>query len=221
MTILRGRVRALGGLVAALVGTVVTLTVAAVPARAVSKDIPDLALVVANSTVTLRSGDREFALLWQLLSPTEGGTERVPEAWEEGRYPRVRATVVWGLTGIGGWPYTRRAPGGDIAIERQDQVFVAPDGAVWVRSDPRPDVADDDIRWRRAPRGVFERLEKSGLFGRPAAAAEDGSSDSLRWGAAGLGAGLALGAGGTYAVRRAAARRDGLPPEPRHELIDL
>ncbi|MER6356788.1 hypothetical protein ABT186_34525 [Streptomyces sp. NPDC001634] len=205
MTRRGGRVRGLGGLVAALVGTVVALAGAAAPAGAVSKDIPDLALVVANDTgrtTTLRSGDRDFALLWQLLSPTESGTERVPQAWERGQYPRVRATVVWGLTGIGGWPYTQRAPRGDVAIERQDQVLLAEDGTAWVRSDPAPDVSDDDVRWHRAPRSVFERLEKGGLFGPPAAAAGGGSSDTLRWGAVGLGAGLALGAGGTFAALR-------------------
>ncbi|MCW7946187.1 hypothetical protein AAW14_30280 [Streptomyces hygroscopicus] len=202
-------------MVAALTG----VAVATAPARAVSRDIPDLALVVAERTVTLRSGDREFALLWQLLGPTGTGTERVPEAWTQGRYPPVRATVVWGLTGIGGWPYTRRTPRGDVAIERQDQVVVAADGTVWVRSDPAPDVVDGEVRWRRVPRAVFEQLDKGGVFG-PAPAAEDGSSDVLRWGAVGLGAGVALGVGGTLAVLRRAAARRGAGP-PRQELIDL
>ncbi|MFE9096153.1 hypothetical protein [Streptomyces sp. NPDC007264] len=218
-----GRVRALGRLVAALTVTVWTLTATAAPARAVGKDIPDLALVTAvgtGRTTTLRAGDRDFALLWQLLGPTRQRTERVPDAWAQGRYPSVRATVVWGLTGIGGWPYTRRAPGGDVALERQDQVFLAGDGTAWVRSDPAPDVADDDVRWHRVPRPVFDRLEQGGLFG-PAAAGGDGPADRLRWGAVGLGAGLALGIGGTRAVRRVAARRKEPPPGPRQELIDL
>ncbi|MEU6093905.1 hypothetical protein [Streptomyces sp. NPDC047079] len=198
--------------------------VGAAPAGAVGKDIPDLALVVANGTgrtTTLRSGDRDFALLWQLTSPAETRTEPVPDAWTRGRYPRVRATVVWGLTGIGGWPYTRRAPGGDVAVERQDQVFLAADGTAWVRSDPAPDVSDDDVRWRRAPRPVFDRLERDGLFAGPLPSAAGGLSDRLLWGAGGLVAGLALAAGGAYAVRRAAARGQGLPREPRQELIDL
>jgi len=215
--------RGLGGLVAALAVTVAALAGAAAPARAAGKTSPDLALVVANGTgrmATLRSGDRDFTQLWLLLGPTETGSEPVPEAWHRGRYPRARATVVWALTGVGGWPYTQRAPGGDVAIEREDQVFLAEDGTPWVRSNPSPDVVDDDIRWRRAPRDVFDRFEKSGLFGPPAADASS-PSDHLRWGAVGLGAGLVLGAGGAYVVRRAAARRDGLSPEPRHELIDL
>ncbi|WP_234377024.1 hypothetical protein [Streptomyces sp. TP-A0356] len=218
----------MGRLVASLVVTVAALTGvagAAAPAEAVSKDIPDLALVVANGTgrtTTLRSGDRDFALLWQLLSPSQSGTERVPDAWVRGRYPRVRATVVWALTGIGGWPYTRRAPGGDVAIERQDQVFLAPDGTAWVRSGPAPDASDGDVRWRRVSRSAFDRLEKGGLFGQPSDAVQDGSSGTLLWGALGLGAGLALGVGGTLVVRRMAARREGgPPPEPRSELIDL
>ncbi|MFD0504830.1 hypothetical protein ACFQ0G_21840 [Streptomyces chiangmaiensis] len=208
--------------VAALVLTVAALAGAAAPSQAVSEDIPDLALVVANGsgrTTTLRSGDRDFALLLQLLSPMESRTEQVPEDWTRGRYPRVRATVVWALTGIGGWPYTRRAPGGDVAIEQEDQVFLAADGTAWVRSDPAPDVSDDDIRWRRAPRAVFDRLAKSGLFGEPVKA-EDDSADGLRWGAVGVGAGLALGGGGVFvALRRAAARREAGPP--RQEVIDL
>lgn len=212
-----------GALVAALTVTVAVLAGAA-PAQARGKDIPDLALVVTNGTgrtTTLRSGDRDFAVLWQLMSPTETATEPVPDAWTRGRYPRVRATVVWALTGIGGWPYTRRAPGGDVAVERQDQVFLAADGTPWVRSDPAPDVSDDDIRWRRAPRSAFDRLERDGLFGPPAPAATAGTSEGLRWGAAGLAAGLGLGVCGTYALRRTAARRQGMPREPRQELIDL
>jgi hypothetical protein len=212
-----------GRLVATLVVTFAALAGGAAPARAARHDIPDLALVVTNGTgrtTTLRSGDRNFALLWQLLGPTETGTERVPDAWLRGRYPRVRATVVWGLTGIGGWPYTRRAPGGDVAVERQDQVFLAEDGTAWVRSDPAPDVPDDDVRWRRAPRSTFDRLAKAGLMRRPEDATDGDPSGTLRWGAAGLAAGLALGAGGAFVVlRHAAARREAEPP--RQELIDL
>ncbi|MFC9077745.1 hypothetical protein ACFTY7_12015 [Streptomyces sp. NPDC057062] len=217
-----GLVRGPGRLLAALAVTVAALAAAAAPSQAVSKDIPDLALVVTGGsgrTTTLRSGDHDFALLLQLLSPMDGGTERVPEDWTRGRYPRVRATVVWALTGIGGWPYTRRAPGGDVAIEREDQVFLAQDGTAWVRSDPAPDVSDDDIRWRRVPRSLFDRLARDGLLGERVAA-EDDSADGLRWGAVGLGAGLVLGGGGAFvALRRAAARRDAGPP--RQELIDL
>ncbi|MFE6553067.1 hypothetical protein ACFVHS_32385 [Streptomyces sp. NPDC057746] len=211
-----------GRLLATLAVTVAALTAATAPSQAVSKDIPDVALVVAGGsgrTTALHSGDRDFALLLQLLSPMDSGTEQVPEDWTRGRYPRVRATVVWALTGIGGWPYTRRAPGGDVAIEREDQVFLAGDGTAWVRSDPAPDVSDDDIRWRRVPRSVFDRLAEGGLLGERVAA-EDGSADVLRWGAGGLGAGLVLGGGGVFvALRRAAARREAGPP--RQELIDL
>ncbi|UXY21514.1 hypothetical protein N8I84_24610 [Streptomyces cynarae] len=219
--------RGLGGLVGALVttavATVVALGGAAVPARAMSRDIPDLALVVTGDsgrTTTLRSGDRRFALLWQLLAPTETRTERVPETWQRGRYPRARATVVWALTGIGGWPYTRRAPGGDVAIERQDQVFLAADGTPWVRSDPAPDVADDDIRWRRVPKDVFERLERDGLFG--AAPAAPGvvfrtTCAGRPWGS-GRGWRWVPVARWSYDGARAAQR---VAEPPRQELIDL
>ncbi|MFI9648532.1 hypothetical protein ACIHAA_19805 [Streptomyces sp. NPDC052040] len=217
-------VRGRRGSVAALVAAAVVLVGAAAPARAMSSDIPDLALVTANGsgrTTALRSGDRDFALLWQLLSPTETSTEPVPDGWRRGHLPQVRASVVWALTGIGGWPYTRRAPGGDVAVERRDEVFLAADGTPWVRSAPAPDFSGAGVRWHRGPRPVFDRLEKEGLLGGPAAPAGDGSSGGLRWGAAGLAAGLALGVGGSWAGRRAAARRQGEPREPRHELIDL
>ncbi|KPI14300.1 hypothetical protein OK074_8704 [Actinobacteria bacterium OK074] len=202
---------------------------ATVPARAEARDTPDLALVIAGDTgrsTTLRPGQDDFAWLWKLLRPMSTDTERVPDAWEDGDYPRVRATVVWALTGIGGWPYTERAPGGDVAIERQDQLLVADDGTPWVRSDPAPDIADDDIRWHRGSKSVYARLERAGVFGtaaEPAADSRDGDTAAeVRWGLWGLGAGRALGAGGVVLRRRWADRREAGPPnEPRHELIDL
>ncbi|MFD4622603.1 hypothetical protein [Streptomyces sp. NPDC058475] len=193
-------------------------------------DTPDLALVIAGDTgrtTVLHVGEEDFVRFWRLLAPRYTGTERVPEAWAAGHYPPVRATVIWGLTGVGGWPQTSRAPGGDVAIERADQVFVAADGTPWVRSDPSPDVADDDIRWHRAPRSVFDQLEEqSGLFGpvsAPASVTEPAAAEHPRWAMAGLAAGLILGVGGTLLIRRAAARREdaGPPREPRQELIDL
>ncbi|MFI5810477.1 hypothetical protein ACIA7S_05775 [Streptomyces sp. NPDC051643] len=201
-------------------------------AMAARADTPDMALVVAGGTghtTLLRSGDRDFALLWRLLAPRFTGTERVPDAWAAGDYPPVRATVIWGMTGVGGWPQTSRAPGGDVAIEREDQVFLAPDGTPWVRSDPSPDVADDDIRWHRAPRSVFDRLvERGGPIGPgapevPPAARAAGPGVCAKWAVTGLAVGLLGGAGGTLLIRRAAARRDaaGPPREPRQELIDL
>nr|WP_229840414.1 hypothetical protein [Streptomyces brasiliensis] len=198
-------------------------------------DVPDLALVVSGDTGrtrTLHSGEREFARLWQLLQPTYTGTERVPEAWADGQYPAVRITVLWGLTGVGGWPQTHRAPGGDVAMERQDQLFVAADGTAWVRSDPSPDVVDDDIRWHRAPRAVFQQLERAGLLGGTASGASGPGSGS-RSGASGQERftdgvwwavpGLVVGVGGGFLIRRAAGRHDADPPreEPRQELIDL
>jgi hypothetical protein len=185
---------------------------------------PDVALVVAGGsgrTTALRSGEPGFARLRQLLQPAYTGTEPVPDDWTEGRYPAVRLTVVWGLTGVGGWPQTNRPPGGDVAVERQDQLIVA-DGTPWVRSDPAPDVEDDDIRWHRAPRAVYDRLDRSGLLGvGPGGSGSDaGGSGVPVWWAAG---GLAAGVGGTLLIRRAAARREAGPPreEPRQELIDI
>ncbi|MGW4044704.1 hypothetical protein [Streptomyces sp. NPDC004721] len=207
-----------------------------VPAVAAASDgggeprAPDVALVVAGGsgrTRALHLGDRDFALLRELLRPAYTGTEPVPDAWARGRHPGVRVTVVWGLTGVGGWPVTSRPPGGDVAVERQDQLIVAEDGAPWVRSDLAPDVEDDDIRWHRAPRDLYERLARTGLLGdadgapsgRTPGGSPNGRGDHLWWAAGGL----AAGAGGTLLIRRAAARRDAGPPQeqPRQELIDL
>ncbi|WP_418896248.1 hypothetical protein [Streptomyces cupreus] len=193
---------------------------------------PDLAMVVAGGAgqpTAVRSGEPRFARLWQLLEPMHTGTERVPEAWTEGRHPPVRITVVWGLTGVGGWPMTDSPPGGDVAIQRQDQLLVAEDGTPWVRSDPAPEVEDDDIRWHRAPRSVFERLDRAGLLGGPVGGASteadgpDPALDAVWWALPGLAVGFAAGVGGTLAIRRAAARPGGGPPrqEPRQQLIDL
>jgi len=200
-------------------------------------DTPNLALVVAGDTgqtTTLRTGEEDFVRFWRLLSPKYTGTERVPEAWVKGSYPRVRATVIWGLTGVGGWPQTSRAPGGDVAIERQDQLFLAADGTPWVRTDPSPEVEDDDIRWHRAPRSVFNEMAgRTDLFGSGSEAkAASGSAKAVstpdaaeraKWAIPGLVAGLVLGVGGMLLIRRAAARREaaGPPREPRQELIDL
>jgi len=205
-----------------------------------SRDAPDLALIIAGGTgqtTVLRSGESAFTHLGQLLKPTYTGTERVPEAWTDGRYPPVDFTVVWGLTGVGGWPQTNRPPGGDVAVERQDQLFVGPDGTPWIRSDPAPDIRDDDIRWHRAPRSVFVQLEQERvLAGLAKSAASGGPGDGsaeqggggwdtgrVWWAVPGLGMGLVIGAGGTLLIRRAAARPGAGPPreEPRQELIDL
>ncbi|MER5942247.1 hypothetical protein ABT121_33635 [Streptomyces sp. NPDC001928] len=202
------------------------------------RDVPDVAMVVAGGTgrtTALHSGQPGFARLWQLFQPTYVGTERVPEDWAQGRHPSIRITVLWGLTGVGGWPQTNRAPGGDVAVERQDQLFVAGDGTPWVRSDLAPDVEDDDIRWHRAPRSVFERLDLGGILGETEGelmAAAAGTAAGGRsgvalggagWALAGLAVGFATGVGGTLLIRRAAARPEAGPPrqEPRQELIDL
>ncbi|MFG2553634.1 hypothetical protein [Streptomyces sp. NPDC048581] len=211
---------------------VVTTAEAAPPQ---GRDVPDVAVIVAGGTgrtTALHSGEPAFARLWQLLQPTYVGTERVSENWVEGRHPPMRITVVWGLTGVGGWPQTDRPPGGDVAIQRQDQLFVAQDGTPWVRSDLAPEVEDDDIRWHRAPRSVFERLDLGGLLGETedevvenaATGAWPGLAlDDAGWAMAGLAAGFATGIGGTLLIRRAAARQGAGPPreEPRQVLIDL
>ncbi|WP_342456405.1 hypothetical protein [Streptomyces coeruleorubidus] len=135
----------------------------------------------------------------------------------------MRATVVWGLTGIGGWPETVRPPGGDIAIERQDKIVVAEDGTPWVRTDYAVDVPDDDIRWHRAPRSVFEELQGQGMLGPEAGESRRRGGASAWWALPGLGVGFAAGCGGAVLIRRAAVRSGAGPQreEPRQVLIDL
>ncbi|MCR3725700.1 hypothetical protein FHS35_002548 [Streptomyces umbrinus] len=200
---------------------------ASMPAPAPDPDVPNLAVVMAGDgsgrTTSVRSGDPYFARLWRLLGPSATDTEKVPQEWLEGDFPAVRATVIWGTTGVGGWPETESAPGGDIYMGRQDQLFLADDGTPWIRSDPAVDVNDDDIRWHRAPRSVYDQLEGKELFGpgRVTGGAAD-PAGGPGWAIAGLAAGLALGSSGTLLIRRAAAGREPGPPrESRQELIDL
>ncbi|MET8075097.1 hypothetical protein [Streptomyces sp. NPDC005303] len=205
---------------------------AAPPTREAGLDRPDLAMVVTGGSSraqTVRADEPYFTRLWQLLQPTYTGTERISDTWEEGRYPPVRFTVFWGLTGVGGWPRTDSAPGGDVAVTREDQLFLAGDGTPWVRSDPAPEREDDDIRWHRAPRAVFDRLDRAGLAGGAVEERDDGSRRStgpergVWWAVPGLVVGFAAGVGGTRLIRRAAAGPGAGPPrdEPRQELIDL
>lgn len=201
--------------------------------RGAGADRPDLAMVVTGGTgrtEAVRADEPYFARLWELLQPTYTGTERVPDSWQVGRYPPARITVVWGLTGVGGWPRTNSAPGGDVAVERQDQLFLTGDGTPWVRTDPAPEREDDDIRWHRAQRTVFDRLDRAGLLGgagegRPGGGhgGEGADSHGVWWAVPGLAVGFAAGVGGTRLIRRAAARPGAGPPreEPRQELIDL
>ncbi|WP_229887356.1 hypothetical protein [Streptomyces olivaceoviridis] len=167
----------------------------------------------AGCTEAWHVGQDAYDQLRGLLDPAYIGTERVPREWAEGCYPP--------RTGVGGWPQTRRAPGGDAAMLRQDQRFVAEDGTP-VRTDPAPDVAHDDIRRHRAPRREDDRLAAGGflgLGGAPGAAREGGAVEGMWWAAGGL----AVGVLGTLLIRNAAARRGAGPPrdEPRQELIDL
>ncbi|MFA3873893.1 hypothetical protein ABS735_09425 [Streptomyces sp. MMCC 100] len=196
-----------------------TVGVAADGAQAV--DEPDVAVVVwagDGRTASWHAGQDDFDRLRSLLDPGFTGTERVPEAWTEGRRP----PVLWGLTGVGGWPQTQRAPGGDVAMLRQDQLFVAEDGTPWVRTDPAPDLTDDDIRWHRVPRDTYERLTGEGFLAADGTGAggDDGGRYGVWWAAA---AGLGAGVAGTLLIRRAADRYRAGPPrgEPRQELIDL
>ncbi|MGW3913838.1 hypothetical protein ACWEBX_20280 [Streptomyces sp. NPDC005070] len=183
-----------------------------------SGDSPDIVLTIAGDTgrtTTLHSGDPDFGLLWRLLSPRYTGPKKTPDEWADGHLPGPEVTVIWGVTG----------PGGDVAIERQDQVFLTADGAPWVRSDLAPDMVGGDFRWHRAPLSVFDQLAREErLFGSGAAASSVRvEPDPAAWALPGLAAGLALGAGATWFVRRATARRVNAEPlpEPVQELVEV
>ncbi len=140
-------------------------------------DEPDVAVVVwpgVGRTASWHAGEVGLDRLRSLLDPSSTVTERAPEAWTRDDRPAVRFTVLWGLTGVGGWPRTRRAPGGDVAMPRQDQFFTDRDGTPWVRTDPAPGVADDDIRRHRVPPEVYARLADDGFVGTAAPGAGQG-----------------------------------------------
>ncbi|MGW2785840.1 hypothetical protein ACWC3X_32095 [Streptomyces populi] len=187
-------------------------------AQSSSGDSPDIVLTVAGDTgrtTTMHSGDPDFGRLWRLLSPRYTGPKKTPDEWADGHLPAPQVTVIWGATG----------PGGDVSIERQDQVFLTADGAPWVRSDLAPDLVGGDFRWHRAPLSVFGELAKDGrLFGSGSTAtAVQVEFDPAVWAVPGLAAGLALGAGATWFIRRATVRRVNAGPlrEPRQELAEV
>ncbi|MFD8572009.1 hypothetical protein [Streptomyces sp. NPDC059639] len=189
-------------------------------------DVPDLAVVIApgakaGPSVSLNDTDPNFARLEQLTAEFDAVTEPVPRAWDDGRFPHVVATIVWGITGVGGWPETRRAPGTDTAIERQDQLVVADDGTPWIRTDPMVDVNDDDLRWHHASPALVAELRHAGVF--PAETAADAHAgvplwDKVRWALGGLVAGLAL-AWAVWRMRGRLPRPPGEPREPRQQLV--
>ncbi|MDH6607802.1 hypothetical protein M2164_003437 [Streptomyces sp. SAI-208] len=202
-------------------------------ARETGFDDPDLAMVVtggAGRTEAVRSDEPYFTRLGQLLRPMCAGTERVSDTWQEGRCPPVRMTVTRGLTGVGGRPQTNSAPGSEVAVERQNQLFLTGDGTPWVRTNPVPEREDDDILRHRASRAAFDQLDRAGLLGgagegglQDGGGGEEGDADGAWWAVPGVAVGFAAGMGGTRLIRRAAARPGAGPPreEPRQELIDL
>lgn len=219
-------VRGGGGRWARVLVVVVTLLLTAAPGAwarptdpRAGMDVPDLAVVIApgaaaGPSVALHYEDRNFARLERLTTGFDTVTERVPEDWQEGHFPPVVATVVWGLTGVGGWPETHRAPSTDTVIERQDQLIVAEDGTPWIRTDPMVDVNDDDLRWHQASRTLVDQLTRSGVF--PTAPDAPDTRSPWWWTAAGLAVGLTA-AGAVWRLRI----RDRGPREPRQELVEL
>ncbi|WP_425830375.1 hypothetical protein [Streptomyces fractus] len=194
------------------------------PAQPGGMDVPDLAVVIApgakaGPSVAVHYEDRNFTRLERLTTGFDTVTERVPEAWQEGHFPPVVATVVWGLTGVAGWPQTHRAPGTDTVIERQDQLIFAKDGTPWIRTDPQVDVNDDDLRWHHASPHLVDQLTGAGVFP-PAPPPTTTSRAPVWWGLTGLAAGLAA-AGAIWLIRVRGRGRERGPREPRQQLIDL
>ncbi|WP_353944313.1 hypothetical protein ABII15_23780 [Streptomyces sp. HUAS MG91] len=212
----------------ALAAAVLLMLVGAGPAQARpvgpgSADVPDLAVVIApgaadGPSVSLHYEDPDFARLEQLTAEFDAVTERVPSAWDDGRFPPVVATIVWGMTGVGGWPETRRAPGTDTAIERQDQLIVADDGTPWIRTDPMVDVNDDDLRWHRVSPALVAELRHAGVFPPERAAPGVPLWDRLLWALGGLVAGLAA-AAVLWRFRERLPRAGREPRGPRQELV--
>ncbi|MDX3384534.1 hypothetical protein PV682_24155 [Streptomyces niveiscabiei] len=190
---------------------------------AAASGTPDVAMLIdgtSGRTLSIRSREPLFDRLRELLDPTYTGTVPVPSSWDEGHHPPVRLTVVWGRSGVGGWPQDDLPPSGAVTVEQTDQVILADDGTPWIRRDVAPEFEDADVRWHPAPRSAYERWEREGVF--PGATPSTPGSDSGWWVVPGV-VGVVLGAGGVLLVRRAAARRDAGPPreEPRQELIEL
>ncbi|MFI5657306.1 hypothetical protein [Streptomyces sp. NPDC051684] len=189
-------------------------------------DVPDLAVVIApgapaGPSVALHSEDRNFDRLERLTTGFDTVTERVPDDWQEGHFPPVVATIVWGLTGVAGWPQTHRAPGTDTAIERQDQLILAEDGTPWIRTDPMVDVNDDDLRWHHASRPLVDQLTRSGVFPTPHPSGQRPDRNPVWWGLAGLSAGLAAATAVWWWLRSRGPRVPRDPRGPRQQLVDL
>ncbi|MBN0044338.1 hypothetical protein JS756_09485 [Streptomyces actuosus] len=178
-------------------------------------------------TAALRAGEPGFAWLRDLPKPSYRDTETVPRAGADARCPAARLIVRRGWTAVGARPPADRGAGGDVAVERLDELFVDRDAVTVVRTGPSPEAQDDDIRWRRASRRAYEDPERKGLPGRAPAATDAGGGGPLDggwWALPGLAVGLALGAGGTALVRRAADCPGTRPPGDdgrRRELTDL
>ncbi|WP_240926301.1 hypothetical protein [Streptomyces sp. JB150] len=194
---------------------------------------PTSVLVVAPSTAEaagLTYSDEKYGELDRLLGrPGAGSRTEPPEADLTGAR---QINVTWLLHDVDPW--------------RMNRVFVHTGSeTVWIHTAAtRP--RSENGSWHRAeqPAALRALLAELGVMGRSLshssgepraagpvsepvpspdrAAASPGTGSGWSWALPALGAGLAIGAGGSLLIRRAAARQDAGPPreEPRQELID-
>jgi hypothetical protein len=228
----RGRVASAAGLVTAM-----ALTLLLWDAPSASAGGPTSVLVVAPATseaAGLTYSDKRYDELERLLGrPGVGSLTKAPETDLAGAR---QINVTWLLHDVDPW--------------RLNQVYVDTDStAVWIHTATDLPQSRNGY-WHRAgqPAALRALLTELGVMGRSltrtaaqAGTAEPGAGPGLSpaeaaaaspspdgdsgWSraTAGLAAGLALGAGGSVLIHRAAARREAGPPhgEPRQELIDL
>ena len=232
----RGRVASAAGL-----GTVMALTLLLWDAPSASAGGPTSVLVVATATseaAGLTYFDDKYNDLERLLGrPGVGSRTKAPET---GLVGARQINVTWLLHDVDPWRLNQ------VYVDTDST-------AVWIHTaTDLPRSRNGYWHRAEQPTALRALLKELGVMGRSltrtpaeagtagpdarpdagpgpsraeAAAASPSPDGDSGWSraTAGLAAGLALGAGGSVLIRRAAARREAGPPhgEPRQELIDL
>jgi hypothetical protein len=216
------------GASSAVMGTVLALVLWGAPAASAGGLTSVLVVSSASSEATgLRYPDEQFAQLDRLLGePGVGSLTKAPKADLLGAR---QIDVTWLLHDVDPW--------------RLDQVYPETGSeTVWIHTVKHLEKSRSGY-WHRAekPTELRALLKKLGVLGPVAGAAgsggdaataaraasastsASGDDSGWMWAIPGLAAGLALGAGGSLLIRRAAGRPDAGPPRggPRQELIDV